>query len=240
MASTYKFLLVLLLMFAVGGTPTVSSAQKVVVAAIEIPLMIESPDQGIFIEYLKEIDRRSFLDFEISVYPGIRAVSLFEAGAVELLIPYPLESGPPSNTYTTPIHVKKDFAFVKKGRSPPGSVEELKGLRVGFTRHYHYSPVLLNAPGMQKSLNPSDELNMKMLQAGRMDAFIVEEQSGLRAKKMANAPDITYDPSRPVFISNTVIVAQDSDAGRLLADEINLHLDAMRAEGVLDRLMAEP
>ncbi len=202
--------------------------------------MIEAPDKGVFIEYLKEIDRRSSLDFVISVYPGKRAVSLFEAGTVDVLIPYPLESGPPSNTYTTPIHVKKDFAFVKEGRSPPRSIEELRDLRVGFTRHYHYSPMLLNAPGIRKSFNPSDELNMKMLQAGRMDTFIVEEQSGLRAKKLANAPDITYDPERPIFVSNTVIVTQDSAEGRLLADEISLHLDAMRAEGVLERLMVKP
>ncbi len=202
--------------------------------------MIESPESGVFIEYLKEIDRRSSLEFEISVYPGKRAVKLFEVRAVDILIPYPLESGPPSSNYTTPIHVKKDFAFVKKGHSPPGSIEDLKGLRVGFTQHYHYSPELLNAPGIVKSLNPSDVLNMKMLQAGRIDTFIVEEQSGLRAKKLSNTTDLTYDPERPIFTSNTVIVTQDSAEGRILADEISLHLDAMRAEGVLERLMAKP
>ena len=231
---------VLLIALVVGGIPISSLAQKIRVAAIEIPLMIESPETGVFIDYLKEIDRRSSLDFEISVYPGKRAVSLFEVRAVDILIPYPLESGPPSSTYTTPIHVKKDFAFVRKGRVPPGSIEDLKGLRVGFTKHYHYSPLLLNASGIEKSLNPSDVLNMKMLQAGRIDVFIVEEQSGLRAKKLANTTDLTYDPERPIFTSNTVIVTQESAEGRILAEEISLHLDAMRAEGVLDRLMAKP
>lgn len=194
------------------------------VAAVQIPLMSESPTKGVFITLLNDISQRTDLHFDIKVYPGKRAHYLFEQGAVDLLLPFPKGNRKKTGLLTDPIYSKRDFIFVKKGTKIPTSLSEAAGMRLGITEHYKYDARLYTQENLRLEKAHSDLLNVRKLSSGRIDGFIAEEYSGLSALKDSGVADILYDHDNPIFTYDAVMLVQATEQGIKIREQINTAL----------------
>ena len=113
----------LALAFAAAALSSAASAAQFKIAGYPIPLMIESPTSGIFVEVVQELIRRTGADFEIVVYPAQRTVGAFHAGEIDAFFPALDVLIEKDKSATEPMYVKSDFAFVRKApwKPRPGS-----------------------------------------------------------------------------------------------------------------------
>jgi ABC-type amino acid transport substrate-binding protein len=216
-----------------------SAKQPVKVAAVQIPLMVESAKQGVFIEILNEVSKRTHLTFDVKVVPGKRAHSLFKNKQVDLLVPFPKGNREQSGLLSDPIYTKRDFIFVRKGTAIPRSLDEMKGMRLGITAHYRYKPSLYDQAGIVLDKGPDDVTNMRKLDSGRIDGFLVEEFSGLSAIEESQVRNIVFDPRNPIFSYDAVILIQQKPEGEAYLKQINTALRDMKSEGVYMKIISQ-
>jgi len=192
------------------------------VAAAEIPLFVESATEGEFMELLWAAAKRADLDLDIRLYPKKRALNLFQAGAVDALVPHS-SAGVELPAYKSlPILIKRDFVFVREGSPVPTSVRDLEGQLIGLTAQYAYAEILTSNPGIRFSRAPNSDLeNIKMVSAGRFDGAVIEERSGLTAIAEAGVSNIIYDPASPINELQVWVLFAKTDCGRVYADKIN-------------------
>ncbi len=212
--------------------------QTVKIASFPIPLMVESPTQGIFVELTLEIARRADVSIIITVLPPMRTISEFESLAIDCVFPAldPTMPGPVAKS--TPIYNKVDYVFYLK-TAPLKTLKDLEGKRVGLTRGYPYSKELTENKKIIISYVDSDVANMKMLGAGRIDAFVVEEKSGLSALAQSEQTNIAYDPKQ--FLSSLAVyyAFHATEQGKILAEKFSKALQSMQADGSFAALMAK-
>lgn len=231
-----KFMCLLLLVFLFPAVP--GEARTIKVAAVQIPLMVENSEKGLFVDLIREVGRRTKLKFEIVVVPGQRAHKMFATGLAQLLMPFPKGVRKIRGHFTSPLIVKRDFAFVKKGQAIPRSLEDLEGLTLGITKHYTYNRQIFERPRIKLETALTDEINMRKLAKGRIDAFLVEERSGLKARDLSKADDVVYDNKYPIFSAEAVIVTEYSKLGEFWAAQISGTLEDMREDGTYQRIMS--
>lgn len=194
------------------------------VAAVQIPLMSESPNKGVFIDLLHDISQRSGLKFEVHVYPGKRAHYLFEQREVDLLLPFPKGNRKKTGLLTDPIYSKRDFIFVKKGTPIPKTLAQASGMHLGITEHYKYDARLYEQENLKLQQTHSDLLNVRKLHSGRIDGFIAEEYSALSALKKSGLTDIVYDQKNPLFTYDAVMLMQATPESMQALKQINAAL----------------
>ncbi|MCK7615060.1 substrate-binding periplasmic protein [Roseibium sediminicola] len=202
------------------------------IAAAEIPFFIESADKGAFIDLIRTAARRANLDAQIEVFPKIRALSLFQNGRVDALLPHSSAGQPVSAYKSVPILTKRDFVFVRKGTEIPRTVKDLEGMRIGLTRQYAYPDTLTSNDKIDFSREPSSDLeNIRMLALGRFDGAIVEERSGLEAIQQTGLGMIVYDKNYPINELLVWLLFTKTDCGRYQMESMNVELRHMQSNG---------
>jgi polar amino acid transport system substrate-binding protein len=214
------------------------AGQNIKVAAVKIPLMVETPEKGVFIDLLKEVSKRSGLTFDVAVYPGKRAHALFKKGEVDMLLPFPKGNRMQTGHLSDPIFVKRDFVFVKRGRPIPKSLSELRGKTLGITTHYRYKPALYDEASIQLDPGQSDIINVRKLNKGRLDGFLAEEFSGRSAIRESQVEDIVYDPDKPIFVYEAVVLFKGDAEGEDWMRLVNHALSNMRKDGTYMKLIS--
>lgn len=230
----------LLIVFCVlQALSAVSAARPLVFGTFPIPLMVESEQQGIFIDLTRALAAEAGLDIHITVFPAKRALSEFEQGNLDGLFPALSVTMPVAYERSLSIYSKDDFAFTLKGQPVLSTPEQLQHKRVGITAGYPYSPLLTGQPGIQFMSANTDIQNVQMLLAGRIDVFVVEEHSGLRALEQAGAVSrVQYDPARPLSRQDTFYAFRADQEGHILAGQINAALQRLQDSGTLANIMA--
>ncbi len=223
--------------FMVSALP-IFSQQTIKIASFPIPLMVESPTQGIFVELTLEVAKRAGVPVTITVLPPVRTISEFESLSIDCIFPAldPTMPGPVAKS--SPIYNKVDYVFYLKD-TPLKALKDLEGKRVGLTRGYPYSKELTDNKRIIISYVDSDVANMKMLGAGRIDAFVVEEKSGLKALAQSEQTNITYDPKQ--FLSSLAVyyAFHPTEQGKILAEKFSKALQSMQSDGSFAALMAK-
>lgn len=216
------------------------NADTIKVISFPIPLMVESESEGVFIDLVKEIDNRIDYDVEISVYPTKRTVSMFHEGAVDGFFPaLDVVLGKPVSKSAN-IYIKEDFGFVKNGNTPPTSVDGLKGKSVGLTAGYPYVKEISDLQEAKIGFAQTDEKNVQKLVAGRIEVFVVEEKSGLKAIQNAGAQDaITYNKESPLSQQDVYFAFQNTPEGKKQAAAFSTALEAMKADGTFKKIMSQ-
>lgn len=217
------------------------AAEPVKVGTFPIPLMVESSSKGVFVELAGEISKRVGQPFEISVLPPQRTVEDFLAGKLDVMFPaldvmFPAGQTPLKTKEL--IYVKEDFAFTKKGSPMLKSVGDLEGKNVGVTLGYPYVRELMENKKIKFDKGHSDEANAQKLAAGRFDAFVVEEKSGLQAfKKSGTEGEMQYDPKTPLSRQDVYFAVGKGSAG--LDAKISKALSEMKADGTFAKIMSK-
>lgn len=208
------------------------------IATYPIPLMVESPEKGVFIDLTKEIIKRSGESFEIAVYPPNRTVGGFHAGEIDAFFPALDVLLQKEVAASSEIYMKRDFAFVRAGEPAVGSIDGLKGKKVGITQGYPYAKAVVGNPDLNIVEGQSDEINVKALIDGRIDVFIVEEKTGLKAVEKVGAEGVHYDKANPLSEQKVYFAFQNDAAGKALASKFSEALKAMKADGTFGKIMA--
>ncbi|CTQ52018.1 Bacterial extracellular solute-binding proteins, family 3 [Roseibium album] len=243
--NTRSFLFIVASLSLGAMTPNTSLAntdcRRLNVAAAEIPYFVESEDKGVFVNLIRTAARRAGLELTIKVYPKKRALKLFQHGRVNALLPHSSAGTDLPSYKSTPILIKRDFVFVRRGTPIPKTISELEGLQIGLTKQYAYSNLLTSNKNIEFSRAPhSDLANIKMLSFGRLDGSIIEERSGLKAISDAGVGNIVYDRQHPINEFLVWVLFSKDKCGKQLSNKMNSEFSAMKSDGKWEEVMTPP
>ncbi len=213
-------------------------ARGVEIGTFPIPLMVESPDKGVFIELTQEIAKTAGISAHISVNPPKRTVEMFSRKELDCFFPALDVMLPGKAAKSRNIYVKQDFAFYQKGK-PLVSLADLKGKNVGITLGYPYVKEVSENKAFTLAPANDDVTNMKKLGMGRIDAFVVEEKSGLKALKDSGQGNIEYDPKTPLSKQDVYYACTDTPEGKALAEKISGALGQLQSNGRFGEIMSK-
>lgn len=224
---------------AQARTVVASSAypQKIELVTWNIPLMVESKDKGLFIELVREIGKRTKKDIQISVQSASQALMSFSSNKVHGYFPAHILSLSKNMIATTPFYTKNDYVFFRKDQRLTG-IKDLEGKKVGLTFRYFYDPEILNNKKIRVEYADDDFINMKKLGDGLIDAFVVEERSGIRALQESGFANIDFDKTNKLSSKSIHFAFENSAQGTALRDLFDKTLSDMKKDGSLDRLFA--
>ena len=201
-----------------------------------IPLMVENRDKGLVVELTKEIARRNNIEVTIDLMPPAKSFLAFSGGQAEALFPALDGDTPKNGARSVAFYEKVDFVFYREGH-PFSTMKDLSGKKVGLTFRYRYARDLLDNKKIHFEYSDDDVTNMKKLSAGELDAFVVEERSGLKAVQLSGAKNIQYKASQPISKQEVFYAFQDSEEGRNLAQRFSKTIAKLKSEGVFDQIM---
>lgn len=213
--------------------------ETIVIGTFPIPLMVESEEKGIFIELTQALAKEAGLNIQIRVFPAQRTLREFAAKRLDGLFPGLAVTMPVPYERTTSVYVKRDYAFTRKGEKPLHTVEQLAGKKVALTSGYPYVEPLTSRQDIRFELANSDEQNVKKLLAGRVDAFVVELKSGLKAFHADGREGaIHYDIAKPLSEQDVFYALQTGEHGEQLAQRLSQALERLKRSGRFDQIMA--
>ncbi len=214
-------------------------AKTVKIATFQIPLMVESKDKGVFIDLVKEVAKRTGDSIEIVVMPPKRTVGAFHGGKVDGFFPCLDVLLQKEAAKSEPIYVKQDFAFTRSDSPLITSIAGLEGKKVGITIGYPYAKAVMTNPKIKLEAAASDVLNMKKLSKGRIDVFVVEEKTGLKALKESGAGNIHYPQGKPLSKQDVYFAFQPTPEGKALAQRFSKALADMKKDGSFAAIMSK-
>jgi polar amino acid transport system substrate-binding protein len=215
-------------------------AESVSIATFPIPLMVESKDKGVFIELTRALAKEAGFELTIVVLPPQRTLQEFSAHKVDGVFPGLKALMPESYVRSGLVYMKNDYAFTVKGSPPLATVAALSGKRVGITSGYPYAKKLMADNSIHFDVANSDDQNVKKLLAGRLDAFVVEEKSGLKAfSNNGSRNKVFYNPAQPISEQDVFYAFQEGARGERLAAEFSRALVALKDNGTFARIMAK-
>ena len=213
-------------------------AKPVVLATFPIPLMVENEDHGIFVKVTKEIARREKLDLKLILHAPGKAHLEFSNSKVHGILPA-LDGHMPVNCAKSVEYYRKvGFVFHRKDMVLK-SLKDLEGKKVALTFRYNYGADLLQNKKIRFEYAKDDVLNMQKLGKKMIDAFVVEERSGLKALQLSGEKNIHFDKSEPIFETPVFFAFQGNAEGKALASTFTKAIEAMRADGSLDKILLE-
>ena len=213
-------------------------AETCTVGTFPIPLMVESKDKGVFIDLTKEVARRAGIEIAIQVAPPLRTLQSFGQKKIDCIFPGLDVTMPGKFARSSTVSIKRDFSFYQKGKNL-ATIQDLEGKKVGITRGYPYAKALTENKTIRFDPINSDVTNMKKLSAGRLDAFVVEEKSGLKALEQAGATNIEYNKEQPISEQDVYYAFQDTERGRAMAKKFSEALEQMKKDGTFGKIMSK-
>ena len=112
------------------------------------------------------------------------------------------------------------------------SIRDLEGKVVGITRSYPYASELLENPSITFDTTSTDEQNARKLIAGRIDAFVVEETTGLQAFKLIGCLDrIHYNSETPIAKLHAYYAFHPTEKGYILEKMFSDTIRDMKENG---------
>jgi polar amino acid transport system substrate-binding protein len=232
----------LLLLFL--ALPSYASEQEsLIFNTFLIPLMVESETEGVFIELTQEVARRARLDIKINILPAKRSINDFVRGKADALFPALNNFFPSPDSFSRSqeiIYIKRDFSFSLANREKLYTIKQLAGHKVSITRGYIYADELVKNTDIQFFTANSDEFAAKMLQAGHVDAFIAEEQSGLTAlKNIGLINQVQYAKEQAISELDVFYATLAGSERKRLAERLSQQLTLMKQDGTFERIMAK-
>jgi len=234
-----QFSIIMLCMVFCGGVSFAQDGKAYRMGSFKIPLFVEDAERGAFVEILQEISKRTGIQTEVVISSTVRTRKMFCDGELDALFPALDKSLECSSANSAPFYSKDEIVFVRQGAPIISEISQLEGKVVGVTRGYTYGAGLTSNSKLTLEYADSDLLNMRKLSKGRIDAVVVEKQSGLQALQESGATNIAYDLNQPLSSRATYFAFQDTDEGRSLAATFSKAINDMTADGTLQAILSQ-
>lgn len=203
-----------------------------------IPHFSESEQQGSFIKLYRAIEHSAGYPIKLSLMPTKRAQLNFQQSNADVYFPGLQTSIPGKHLRSEIVFYKEVFAFVHADNQIPSSLADLASLRIGLTAGYNYGEILQYSNfNIQEA--QSDKVNLLKLEAGRIDVFLVERYSGLRALKESQVDNIKYDLHQPLSSEPVFFIFQNTERGLQLKELFNQEILRLRASGRLNSILLD-
>lgn len=222
--------------FVICGPP-IAFAKPLRIVTFPIPLMVENERAGVFIELTNEIAKRNNLTVSIEVSPPGKSILAFSSGKADGFFPAWGSSIPKKTSRSLSFYEKADYVFYKKGKSC-SKIVDLEGKKVGLTFRYPYTKELLDNKKIHFQFAEDDVANMQKLAKGDIDAFVVEEKSGLKALELSGVSEVEYKNDTPLSRQEVYYAFQDNDEGRRLAQVFSKTILKMKNDGGFKKIMS--
>lgn len=215
-----------------------AEAKPIVLATFDIPLMVVSEDEGLFVKLTRTIAKKENLDIKIVVYPTSKARLAFSNKQVDGFFPAVDLYMPQKYSKSDSFYQKVSYVFYRT-ENPLKTIKDLEGKRVGLTFRFNYGAELVSNKKIKFEFAADDVTNMKKLDDGSVDAFVIEERSGLKALQLIGSKNITFDKSAPVSAREVYYAFQGNAEGKKLAKIFSQAIQEMRRDGSLEKLFSE-
>ena len=111
---------------------------------------------------------------------------------------------------------------------------------MGLTRGYPYVKALTENKAISFDFANTDELGVHKLIIWRVDAFVVEEKSGLKAfEKKGLLEEMQYDPKQPLSKQDVYFATANTPRGKQLTNLISSVLKEMKRDGSFARIIGK-
>lgn len=205
------------------------------VVTYPIPVHVVNAKSGLFVELTQAVALAAGIPVALTVMPPPRALQAFLGGQQQVLFPALEVLFPNADTYVRSreaIDCKEDFVFTRAGAPKRPGLADLKGLRVGITRGYPYAREVLDNTSYTLDQAVSDEANIRKLMAGHIDAFILDEKTGIQAfAKLGLSDRMQYQAEAPVSRQEVFYAFQPTHEGRRQAEAFSRALAEMKRDG---------
>lgn len=203
-----------------------------------IPGLVENEKQGLFVDFVREIEQRAALNFDVHLKPTRRTQKDFKDGHVIGYFPELYDSLPlPKDQLlvSEPFWVKTIHVFtLKQGGFVVDSLPQLEGRKIALVRGYTYGRDVKNNPKIQKVYVDNDFQSLKMLQAGRVDAVLGDLESTVSAlHELKLDKKVHYTVNSPLYALDVFFVFQKTEQGRALNHRVSKAIQEMKQEGYI-------
>lgn len=203
-----------------------------------IPLMVESENRGVFIRLAEAVAEEAGQELTIALFPTQRVREEFVERHLDVIFPAIDVSMNSPYLATTAVYSKRIFAFTRTADPRVLKATDMAGKRVGYTAGFSYSDDVLSVAGASYQSTITDPQNIKKLLAGRIDVFIGDERSALRAIAEQQADDLVhYERTQPLSEHPVFFAFQRTPRGSELHQRFNQALARMAADGRLAAIL---
>ncbi len=211
------------------------------VGTYQIPIMVESPTEGAFIEIARTAADRADIELSISVYPGKRMEQIFQSRKIDMLFPALDVNFPDLDKIIRSkalIDIKKDFAFVQKGKPIIKSISELKGMRVGLTRGFPYVKAFTNPTNFTVDWADSEMKNIEKLAKGRIDVAIGDRRSAQQCvASLGLEGKVVHDPNAPLVEQEVYFAFQNESKNKSIEEKFSKAVISMQEDKTFDNII---
>ncbi len=185
------------------------TAKGVEVIAMEIAGVLDVNGTGLYDVMIKQEPTA-----KLNCLPNKRAFQEFEKCSSCCMAP--LNTNPEFYEYTPkdyieskPLGVAKVYIFTKPGTPAIADLKQLKGKKVGATLGMNYGKTI-GKSGVDLELVSDLKLNIKKLQAGRIDAFIEYIPDAYVAFEKLKLEPFPHVKDKPLVIHNDTVLCKKS------------------------------
>ena len=221
--------------------PSWGLADTVTLGSFYIPSLVESAQQGTFVEVARKVSAKAGYPAEIIFYPAQRTRDAFASGQLDGFFPALSQSLTQPHYASSSFALKRIYAFTRAGDDVITSLQDLRGKRIGYTLGFTYSESLLKVQEAEYQSTILEPQSVKKLLAGRIDVLLGDETSTLGAIRAQGAVhQIHYDPASPLDEHPIYFAFRNTPRGKKLAADFSVVIDAMKANGDLQQLLSLP
>jgi len=199
--------------------------------------LVESPTEGTYVKLLAELSARTPMRYDLEVHSDKRAQRHFIDKHYDAYLVWS-NFDPNLSDVRVKISGRPIYAFVQEGREVPRTIGDLEGLTVGLPFVYSFPKVLTDNPAIHTMrLAETAASNLDALSRGRVDVALVASGDALAFIRDKKVSGVVYDQDHPIMAKETALVLQDHEALRCTAVMLQREVEAMRADGSLDRIL---
>ncbi|CCO25502.1 substrate-binding periplasmic protein [Maridesulfovibrio hydrothermalis] len=195
---------------------------------------------GIDIDLLALLGKRMHIEFTVERYPWARCLKYMKDGTRDFMtgIAKTAEREEYIIYSEIPYYACRPAFYSRAGRSwSVEKYEDLKGLRVGFTRNSAYFPKFDNDTGLKKNAKNSEKQLLEMLTAGRLDIIIGTDcQVDYDITEKDLDAVIVKEPYVPDYSVDLYIGVSKRSRWRYRMKELNKVIKELVDDGVVQRI----
>jgi len=211
-------------------------AKKIPLSTYYIPGLVDSSETGTMIEMLRKIEGYSGIDFDVSLMPTQRVQQSFSHQKISAYFPELEEFRPKNSCRTSAFMQKSIIAITRIDDQLVTDLSQLHGRKVGAVSGYSYGVNITNNPNFTIVRVKNDDVNIKKLLTGRIDAIVGDAHStvnALRTAKLLNK--VRLDIKYPINLLDVFFVFKTDIPGLEHCEKVSKAIEKIKQEGDLLR-----